>query len=493
MGFIARHKALWLLHRGGPQAKSVKSDALAAQHPQQRGMSFERAPSRASADVCLEALIPNMTIALYWFRDDLRLTDNPSLVRACQEADRLILLHVRDTDEVVSTRWGFPRWSVLRRGFRDQAVEGLATAVAERGGVLLRAEGSPVGVITELARSTGASRIYCQDIPAPYERADIAALTAGGLEVRVTSQSTLLDSRDLPFTRDRLPEVFTAFRQSVERTGVVPHLPLSAPMKFPEAPNCDSFAYLSCSSAAPILPASDASFPFGDPAFHGSESAALAHVARYFHSDAPATYKATRNGLMGTAYSTKFSPWLAVGAVSPRTIFAALKAHEAEFRVSDGSYWIWFELLWRDFFRFWSEKHGPILFRASGVSTLGPPAHDPDAFRRWRDGETGQPFVDAGMRELMATGYLSNRLRQVVASYLIHDLACDWRAGAAWFESRLIDYDVCSNHGNWLYIAGRGTDPRHGRRFDPVQQAAAYDQDGAYRALWATARKGEAL
>jgi deoxyribodipyrimidine photo-lyase len=235
-----------------------------------------------------------------------------------------------------------------------------------------------------------------------------------------------------------------------------------------------------------------ASFPFGDPAFHGSESAALAHVARYFRSGLPATYKATRNGLTGTVYSTKLSPWLAVGALSPRTAFAALRSHEAAFGASEGSYWIWFELLWRDFFRFWSEKHGARLFRASGLGRLGPPAHDPEAFRRWRGGATGQAFVDAGLRELAATGYLSNRLRQVAASYLVHDLYCDWRAGAAWFESLLIDYDVCSNQGNWLYIAGRGADPRQGRRFDPERQAGVYDKDGAYRAFWAPPVKGPA-
>ena len=90
------------------------------------------------------------------------------------------------------------------------------------------------------------------------------------------------------------------------------------------------------------------------------------------------------------------------------------------------------------------------------------------------------------MRELSATGYLSNRLRQIVASYLIHDLGGDWRAGAAWFEAQLIDYDVTSNQGNWLYLAGRGTDPRGGRRFDPKKQARDYDADGQFQAMWST-------
>ena len=88
------------------------------------------------------------------------------------------------------------------------------------------------------------------------------------------------------------------------------------------------------------------------------------------------------------------------------------------------------------------------------------------------------------MRELAASGYLSNRLRQLVASYLIHDLGGDYRAGAAWFEAQLLDYDVYSNQGNWLYIAGRGTDPRGGRRFNPEKQTREHDPDGEYRHMW---------
>jgi deoxyribodipyrimidine photo-lyase len=97
------------------------------------------------------------------------------------------------------------------------------------------------------------------------------------------------------------------------------------------------------------------------------------------------------------------------------------------------------------------------------------------------------PLVDAAMQELAVTGYLSNRLRQVVASHLVYALNGDWRSGAAWFESQLIDYDVYSNQGNWLYIAGRGTDPRGGRRFNATKQAAEHDPDGAYQRLWLTA------
>jgi deoxyribodipyrimidine photo-lyase len=102
----------------------------------------------------------------------------------------------------------------------------------------------------------------------------------------------------------------------------------------------------------------------------------------------------------------------------------------------------------------------------------------------WKTGRTGFPIVDAGMRELAATGFTSNRMRQIVASFLVHDLSCDWRAGAAWFESQLVDFDVSSNQGNWLYVSGRGTDPRVGRRFNPAKQTQDHDAQGRYRQVW---------
>ena len=426
-----------------------------------------------------------MTTAIYWFRNDLRLHDNQSLLQACEDSDTLTFVHILADDETKLTRWGFPRSGPFRRAFRDMAADGLASALAAKGAKLVRAKGAPVAVLTRLAEQVGATRIYCETIPAPQERAEIAALVSAGLEVRTTWQSTLIDPQDLPFAIKALPEVFTAFRQAVEGANVTPRPPLCAPAVLPPAPPEAQSARLRHVVSIQAKPPAIAAFPFGDPNFHGSEATALAHVARYFQSKAPADYKATRNGLMGTAYSTKLSPWLAVGALSPRTVFSALRPHEAIYGASDGSYWIWFELLWRDYFRFWSEKHGVKVFRAEGLSKLGPPVIDAQAFETWRRAATGEPFVDAGLRELAATGYLSNRLRQVVASYLVHDLAGDWRAGAAWFESQLIDYDVCSNQGNWLYIAGRGADPRQGRRFNPSQQAAHYDPDGRYRALWA--------
>lgn len=424
-----------------------------------------------------------MDCALYWFRNDLRLTDNPAFSDACARSRTLVPVYVVDDEDLAPTRWGFTRWGEHRRRFRDQALLGLKGALRANGSDLIVLKGKPTDDLAALAAACGAGTVMCEHIAAPEEIDQVDTLRAAGLTVEDRWQSSLLAPDDLPFDIARLPDVFTPFRQAVEKADAQPRGAIPAPDVIPPLPQTDLAGDTFVEQAGD--PDARSSFPYDDARFNGSETAALAHVERYFAGPLPPTYKTTRNGLSGIDYSTKLSPWLATGAVSPRTVHQALLKHEDRFGVSDGSRWIVFELLWRDYFRFSSLKHGRRLFQHDGLSTLPYPSHDPAAFAAWCSGQTGQPFVDAGMRELAATGYLSNRMRQIVASYLIHDLACDWRAGAAWFEAQLIDYDVCSNQGNWLYIAGRGTDPRHGRRFDPEYQARTHDPDGAYRRLWA--------
>jgi len=239
------------------------------------------------------------------------------------------------------------------------------------------------------------------------------------------------------------------------------------------------------------LPTLDArsAFAWQTEPWHASEVCAQAHLQRYFDSPWPQRYKQTRNQLSGTHESTKFSPWLAIGAISAPQIWQALKEHERRFGANDSTDWIGFELLWRDHFRLVMERHGARLFHRLGLKPAPDTkrANSAQGFERWRQSQTGHSLIDAGMRELLATGYLSNRMRQIVASYLIHEMQGDWLAGAAWFEHCLIDFDVHSNQGNWAYIAGVGTDPRGGRRFNPDKQAQEHDPQGAYRELWSHA------
>ena len=424
-----------------------------------------------------------MSAVLYWFRHDLRLGDNPALCQALAQADSLLPVVCLDDSWQPHSPWPFARLSPARQRVRADALAALDAALQARGSRLLVLHGAPQQVLPPLLARHGLQHIVAEDIAAPEEQAQVAALRQAGLRVDTVWQSTLLDPASLPFAPAALPASFTAFRQRVEAAAVRPPAPLAAPAQLPPPPAGVDWQPLPHATAEPD-PRS--SLPWHQPAAHAGEAAGLAHLQQYLARDLPRSYKATRNGLIGLDYSSKWSLWLALGSVSARTLYAALQGYEAQHGTSDGSYWLWFELLWRDYFRLLHRQYGARLYRGGGLHGQPPAPMAAEAFARWCEGRTGHAFIDAGMRELAATGYLSNRLRQNVASYLIHDLRGDWRAGAAWFEAQLVDYDVYSNQGNWLYLAGRGTDPRGSRRFNPDKQAADYDADGAYRRLWGT-------
>ena len=190
--------------------------------------------------------------------------------------------------------------------------------------------------------------------------------------------------------------------------------------------------------------------------------------------------------MVGADYSSKFSAWLSLGCISPRFIYQELQKYEQQFGANESTYWLVFELLWRDYFRFMMKKYNVKLFQQAGIQDKEIPSnqHNTDQLQNWIDGKTGVDFVDANMIELKLTGFMSNRGRQNVASYLCNDLKLDWRFGAAYFEQQLIDYDVCSNWGNWAYLAGVGNDPRGNRYFNIEKQAVDYDKNKTFRNLW---------
>lgn len=429
---------------------------------------------------------------VFWFRNDLRLHDNPALVQAIALAERrstwLLPVFVQGSALQDSSPWGFVRASDHRRAWTAMAVQDVAEQLTALGSQLLPLAGAPSQVLADCLQALGASTLVCEEIAAPEEMAQIQALRQRGLEVHTVWQSSLMAPESLPFAPADVPDVFSAFRRAVERHGCAPAEPLPAVTRMPPLPPQGlpvSPAEAGAGVCAPLCDPRSA-FPWAQAEFHGGERAALAHLARYCSRGLPHSYKATRNGLCGPDYSTKWSPWLATGALSARQAWAAIAAFEAQQGASESTYWIQLELLWRDHFRWLHLKHGARMYWRRGLSDapLAPLRHDARRLQRWCSGQTGQPLIDAGMRELLATGYSSNRLRQNLASFLIHDLGCDWRAGAAWFESQLIDYDVYNNQGNWLYLSGRGTDPRGSRRFNPDKQAQDYDADGAFRRLW---------
>jgi len=316
--------------------------------------------------------------------------------------------------------------------------------------------------------------------------------------------STLYHKDDLPFRSDAsdLPDVFTPFRNKVESKSE-PREPIPPPAKGALPMPSDTVEAFAFEPTVADLPfanederaiAAMGAHPDGVLPFEGGESAALARVRYYvWESEKIATYFETRNGMLGGDYSSKLAPWLAHGCVSPRQVVAEVRKFELQRVENKSTYWLIFELIWRDFFKFFALKHGNAIFFSEGTAGgkmggsgykggAGPWRDDPAALAAWKAGKTGYPLVDANMRELAATGFMSNRGRQNVASWLALDAGVDWRLGAEWFENKLLDYDCSANWGNW--VAAAGMTGGRVNKFNIAKQTKDYDPEGEYIKYW---------
>ncbi len=426
-----------------------------------------------------------MDTAVVWFRDDLRVTDNPTLADAAARADRVVPVYVFDPNRYEQSAYGPRKIGWHRARFRREAIEDLRGSIRDRGGDLLVREGDPAIVVPELAERVDADAVYAQTKPATEEITGEATLREALTERNVAFERrwthTLYHLIDLPTPYEHIHDTFTPWRKEVEAEASVRD-PRPAPQSLPTVEGPEPGSIPTRSELGVEAPTDD------DRAvlrFEGGETAGKARVESYvWTEDRLREYKRTRNGLLGSDYSSKLSPWLAAGCLSPRWVHREVERYENERVSNEDTYWLVFELLWRDFFQFQFVKHGGAFFTPGGIRERDVEwDHDRPAFDRWADGETGIPFVDANMRELNRTGYMSNRGRQNVASFLVDALNVDWRWGAAYFEERLIDYDVASNWGNWAYQAGVGNDSRD-RHFNVLSQAERYDPDGEYVRTW---------
>ncbi|MDX5340321.1 MAG: DASH family cryptochrome [Cyclobacteriaceae bacterium] len=424
-----------------------------------------------------------------WFRNDLRLHDQEALSKAIEQGGEIIPVVCLDPRMFAKTALGFPKTGAIRAKFYLEAVEDLRNSLQKIGADLVILEGKPEEVLKDFAVSQDIKAVFYSKEVTFEERNVDKSLESGlfslGIACESFWQSTLYHLDDLPFPVKQTPEVFTQFRKELEKTSPIrKEFPAPKKLNFPEDVMESSLKEI------PKINSYGLDEPKQDVKswleMKGGESSALGRLQSYFwDKDLLQTYKQTRNGLIGMDYSSKFSPLLALGCISPRRIYFEVKRYEQERRKNDSTYWLIFELIWRDYFRFIAKKHGNNLFKPEGIRNQKDSwRRDKDLFQCWVEGQTGVPFVDANMRELKFTGFMSNRGRQNVASFLVNDLGIDWTWGASYFESQLIDYDVCSNWGNWMYVAGVGNDPRENRYFNILRQASNYDKKGDYVRHW---------
>lgn len=429
--------------------------------------------------------------SIHWFRNDLRLDDNPALQEALEDGE-VLPVFVLDPRLWGEDRWGHVKTGPFRTQFLWESLQDLRLELEARGGVLLVREGLPEEVLPALMKEHGCGRVTAQAEHTPEEleaeRLVRQAVEEAGGAFACLEGLTLYHPEDLPMPLASLPDIFTQFRKKMEKGSEVRE-PIPAPLKVPapkgaasdNVPSLQGFL----KQHGMVMPVADsrAVLPF-----QGGASAARARLKHYFwDSKRLAVYKKTRNGLVGADYSSKFSPWLANGCISARRIASEVRRFEREVESNDSTYWLVFELIWRDYFRFVAMKYGTQMFHRKALKPDSPNrGTQRHPFEAWKEGRTQDAFVNANMRELSQTGFMSNRGRQNVASYLVHDLGIDWRLGASWFEHMLLDHDPASNTGNWIYVAGVGNDPRPNRSFNTRRQAEMYDANGTYQTLWST-------
>jgi deoxyribodipyrimidine photo-lyase len=401
-----------------------------------------------------------MNISLVWLRKDLRIRDNLALL-AAQKASHVLPFYCLDPNEVdvdfvsgrsqrsnISTyKLQIPKTGIYRGQFLLQSLSDLRSSLRANCSDLVVFRGEPSVVIEQLVQhlSQNGSQVnglfYQKEVSSEEvetENRVESVVNKWGLKSVSVWGSTMYHVDDLPFHPKDCPDVFTEFRKLCESKSKV-RSPLETPKKLKPFPRKALGRFVaeyhqegsveSDDSLVGQIPKSNDRETSADISFHGGESVALARLHYYtFEGRFIDRYKETRNGLLGMDYSSKLSPWLSLGCLSPRYVYSEIKRYEQTHCANEGTYWLFFELLWRDFWKIVAQRYGNGLFHLHGPKLLRKGNYhrewkrDMFVFERWMAGSTGIPFVDAAMRELAQTGYMSNRSRQNVASFLVHQI-----------------------------------------------------------------------
>ena len=421
---------------------------------------------------------------LIWFRNNLRTQDNSSLKKTIDNHKKVIAIFFFDPKNFEKDLFGFKKTEKFRAKFLIETITDLKENLAKLNITLLTYFDAPENKISFLVDEFSVDAIYTQK-----------EWTTEEVETNNLIKSTLDES--INFVEDydqflhhpetvsknfeKIPNVFTSFRKKLEKyVEILPEINISKVASDNLVEDSTTIPTLQELGFTDFETHRNSAFPF-----KGGETEALKRLDHYFfESKKVGFYKQTRNGLVGIDYSTKFSAWLANGSLSAKTIYYKIKEYEQEFGSNQSTYWVIFELIWRDYFKYISLKYDAKIFKIGGIleKNYGWNTNE-ELVQKWINGETKDDFVNANMIELKETGWMSNRGRQNVASYFAKELLLDWRIGAAYFESLLLDYDVHSNYGNWMYVAGVGNDPRD-RKFNSKLQAERYDSNHKFRNIW---------
>ncbi|BDS12181.1 DASH family cryptochrome [Aureispira anguillae] len=426
---------------------------------------------------------------IVWFRKDLRLHDNEALTKAIENGEEVIPVYVFNEEELMGqTPYQFQKTGPFRAQFLLESVAHLRSALRQKGIDLIIRKGKPEEEVYKLVKEIDASYVY-----ANMERTHDEVLVQNaleknlwslGLEILFFRGKMLYYTQDLPFPIAHSPDAFSSFRKEVER-----FIPIRKPLAEPI-----SFSSWSIDIEVGALPSlkelgHDAinRDKRADLWFKGGEENALLRLHTYFgpkrHLD---SFAETRYDLKGLNAASRLSPWLALGCLSPKYVYAELKKYENKYKNNKSTQTFLSELLWRDHYRLMGKKYKDKIFEKGGIRGQETKKLEEDqaAFKDWINGKTESDLINACMLQLKHTGFLSHKGRQLVSSYLVNDLKISWRMGAIYFQHILIDYDICSNWVNWNVVGGVGPDTKEDRYLNMENQVKRFDNKGEYRALW---------
>ncbi|EGM78684.1 deoxyribodipyrimidine photolyase [Rheinheimera sp. A13L] len=412
-----------------------------------------------------------MRRALVLFNQAMRWHDN-LLLSEQAEFDQLIAVVVLNPDDYLGRQYGIQRASIQRLQAQLKLLLNWQQQWQQKQQVLHIRIGPTDLCLQQLAQLYGADTLIAAEPTAPEQ---YQQLLQSGLKLKLFDINSLLQHQLRPDLAT-LPKSFSAFRRERE-----PDLWVQPP---------EQHAVTTQFHADPSLAVDTTALDFINR-YHQptaalfNEAAGLERLMQFiWHHQAVIDYKQNRNALDGDWNSSLWSFYLANGTLSPCYTWQQVLVFEQKQVANESTYWLRFELLWREYFRWQMRQHGRAWFSKNAFRPpldFSSPQADP-RFELWCKGETGLPFVDANLRMLLHTGWMSNRGRQNVASYLIFELQQDWRLGAAFFEQHLLDYDCASNWCNWAYIAGVGNSSA--RQFNQIKQALTYDPDGDFVRHW---------
>ena len=422
------------------------------------------------------------TANLVWFRSNLRVEDNTSLSRAIKDSSRVIGYINIDPATFELSDYGFKKTEKFRTKFLLESIQDLKKQLNGINISLIITNQDFETSINSIIEKYNIRSIYMQK---EWTRDELAEEKQIPKHINLIKDfdQFLYSPESVKEIYENIPRGFSNFRKKCEKYLNIEY-PLQIPKPLDKKNNIDdvySIPTLNDLGFEEFRVHKNSVFKF-----IGGETSAKERVYEYFfETKRISKYKLTRNGLLGKDYSSKLSSWLANGSISVRYVYMQIKKYEEEIEKNESTYWLFFELIWRDFFKYVSMQHKDKFFSKSGIYGDSKDwSNNKELINRWINGETNEPFVNANMKELSQTGFMSNRGRQNVANYLTKELKIDWRIGAEYFESLLIDYDVHSNYGNWLYNAGIGNDSMPFRKFNPKLQSERYDPNKEYEKLW---------